>query len=70
MGRCFRKRGELDKLPELEHFGTILCEASVATIEDGIMTGDLISVAEGNDLQKVNTEEFLTAVRERLEARL
>ncbi|HHT24991.1 MAG TPA: NADP-dependent isocitrate dehydrogenase [Clostridiaceae bacterium] len=69
-GGALEKRGELDKLPELERFGKLLCEASIATIEDGIMTGDLIGVAEGDNLQKVNTEEFLAAVRERLEARL
>ncbi|MGB4610138.1 MAG: NADP-dependent isocitrate dehydrogenase [Saccharofermentanales bacterium] len=69
-GGALEKRGELDQLPELQRFGKLLCEASVATIEDGIMTGDLIGVAEGDNLQKVDTEEFLAAVRERLEARL
>lgn len=69
-GGALTKRGELDNLPELTRFGNLLCEASVETIEAGIMTGDLISMAEGDNLKKVNTDEFLQAIRDRLEAKL
>lgn len=66
-GGAFAKRGELDGLADLEKFGQSLCRAATATVEAGIMTGDLISLAEGDKLQKVNSQEFLLAVRERLE---
>ena len=66
-GDALAKRGELDDMPELKHFGDLLCETSVETIESGIMTGDLINMAKGDNLQKVNTDDFLKAVRTRLE---
>lgn len=65
-GGALSKRGELDSLPELVHFGEVLREVSVNTIEEGIMTGDLINVAEGDNLQRVDSEEFLVAIKERL----
>lgn len=63
-----RKRGELDGTPELVRFADALESAAKETIESGVMTGDLIRIAthDGNNRQ-VNTEEFLSAIRERLE---
>ena len=69
-GGAFAKRGELDGLADLERFGQLLCQAATSTVEDGIMTGDLISLAEGDKLQKVNSQDFLLAVKERLTASL
>ena len=45
---AFKKRGELDDLPELVHFGEALEEASLQTLNDGIMTKDLCGLAEGH----------------------
>ena len=39
---ALRKRGELDELPDLCRFADKLEQAAVQTIEDGVMTGDLI----------------------------
>ena len=38
---ALRKRGELDQIPELVTFADKLEQASIQTIEDGVMTGDL-----------------------------
>lgn len=62
-----KKRGQLDDTPEVVRFGQALENAAVQTIEDGIMTGDLIQIADPSDKnQRVNSDEFLAAVRERL----
>ncbi len=69
-GGALAKRGELDQLPELEKFGNLLCEASLATIEDGFMTKDLVMLADNPALTELNSEEFLQKIRERLEQTL
>ena len=63
---ALRKRGELDELPELVGFADSLEKATIQTIEDGIMTGDLYLLSTLENKQKVNTEDFLKAVNERL----
>ena len=63
---ALRKRGELDELPELVKFADSLEKATIQTIEDGIMTGDLYLLSTLENKQKVNTEDFLKAVNERL----
>ncbi len=65
---ALRKRGELDKLPELMSFADKLEAATIRTIEDGIMTGDLYLISTLENKTKVNTEAFLDAVNERLAA--
>ena len=67
---ALRKRGELDKLPELMAFADKLEAATIKTIEDGIMTGDLYLISALENKTKVNTEEFLKAINERLAASL
>ena len=44
---AFKKRGELDNLPELVHFGEALEAASLQTLNEGIMTKVLCGLAEG-----------------------
>ena len=61
-----RKRGELDGLPELAAFGDKLEAATLGTLNDGIMTKDLALLAD-REVQCVNSEEFLAAIRQRLE---
>ncbi len=64
------KRGELDNIPELTAFAKKLERATVQTIEEGKMTGDLIPLfkAEGIAPQKMESRAFLKAVAEKLNA--
>ena len=68
---CLRKRGELDKTPQVVDFATKLEEAAVETVESGIMTGDLMLVATPSPKNKqVYTEEFIAVVAKRLQKKL
>ncbi len=65
---ALRKRGELDGTPEVMRFADCLEKAALTTVEEGVMTGDLLLVAEPNPTnRKVNTEGFIAAIAERLE---
>lgn len=64
---ALRKRGELDELPELMNFADNLEKATIQTIEEGVMTGDLAALSTLDNIQRVDTEEFLLAVNERLQ---
>ena len=55
---ALRKRGELDQLPQLCDFADKLEQATIQTIEDGVMTGDLYLLSS------------LVAVNDRLQALL
>jgi isocitrate dehydrogenase len=63
---ALRKRGEIDELPELMKFADNLEKATIQTIEDGVMTGDLAALSTLPNKQTVDTESFLVAVNERL----
>ena len=68
---ALRKRGELDGLDELVSFADKLEEACIDTLNDGIMTKDLVGlVSEGYTATAVNSIGFIKAIRERLEAKL
>ncbi len=67
---ALRKRGELDGLEKLCEFADKLEAATIATIEDGVMTGDLYILSNLENKKKVNTRDFLLAVNERLVASL
>ena len=67
---ALRKRGELDNLPDLMDFADKLENATIRTIEEGVMTGDLAAMSTLDNIQKVGTEEFLLAIRDRLEKNL
>ena len=68
---ALRKRGELDELPLLVDFANKLEEACIDTLNDGIMTKDLVGlVSEGYTATSVNSIGFIKAIRERLEAKL
>ena len=56
---ALRKRGELDNLPELMQFADKLEAATIQTIEDGVMTGDLYLISKLENKKKVNSKEFL-----------
>jgi isocitrate dehydrogenase len=66
-----RKRGELDGTPDVIKFADSLEEAAIATVECGIMTGDLLALAEKKPSnKKVNTEGFIDAIAETLQKKL
>jgi len=63
---ALRKRAQLDGLSDLESFAERIEEASIDTIEAGIITGDLNCLMDHPDKKVVNTQEFLEAVADRL----
>ncbi|OOM06764.1 NADP-dependent isocitrate dehydrogenase [Clostridium saccharobutylicum] len=67
---ALRKRGELDTNKDLVEFANKLEKASLKTIEDGVMTGDLAALAQHDNIKRVNTFEFIKATRKTLEAML
>ena len=67
---ALRKRGELDNTPELSAFADKLEKAAIATIEEGVMTGDLALLSKLENIRKVDTETFLIEVDKRLKASL
>ena len=60
------KRAELDGTPELADFAHKLEKATLGTIEDGIMTGDLARLAEPAAKKIVNSWEFIDEIAARL----
>ena len=67
---ALRKRGELDGNKELSDFADKLEKATIKTIEDGVMTGDLYILSNLENKKKVNTEEFLIEINNRLKEML
>ena len=68
---ALRKRGELDGLSDLINFADKLEESCIDTLNDGIMTKDLVGLVEaGFKATAVNTSEFIKAIRARLEKKL
>lgn len=65
---ALKKRAELDGLAELAAFADKLEAATIATIENGIMTKDLIGLFHNESIipKGVNTKEFLIAIASRL----
>lgn len=65
---ALRKRGELDRIPELAEFAVNVEKIAISTIEEGTMTGDLINMWESiTKTNKVSSLEFLQTIREKLE---
>ena len=68
---ALRKRGELDGIQALVDFADKLEAATIATIEGGVMTKDLVGLWEGETpAQGVNSLNFLKAIRAKLEETL
>ena len=63
---ALNKRGELDSNQELCNFAKKLEAATIATIEDGIMTGDLYVLSNLENKTKVDTRAFLQEIAKRL----
>lgn len=66
---ALHKRGEMDGNAELCAFAERLESATVRTIEEGVMTKDLVGLFHNPEVtvRAVNTKEFLLAVRDRME---
>ncbi len=64
---ALRKRGELDEIPQLIHFADSLEKASITTIEDGIMTGDMAGQCDSPNVHIAMAEELLDEIAIRLE---
>ena len=67
---ALRQRGELDDLPELMAFADKLEAATLGTIEAGKMTKDLALITSLKDVTVLNSQDFIKAIRETLEASL
>ena len=65
---ALRKRGEMDNLPELMDFADRLEKATLKTIEQGEMTGDLVGLFKKDGVinKKLNSKEFLQAIATRI----
>ena len=62
---ALRKRGELDGIEELQIFADRMEQAVIETIESGKMTKDLALISELENIQVLNSEDFIKAVRDR-----
>ena len=68
---ALKKRGQLDGLSDLVTFGEKLEEACFDTLNDGIMTKDLVGLVEPGFLATaVTSEAFLDAIAKRLRNKL
>ena len=67
---ALRKRGELDRIPELMTFADKLEKATLDTIESGKMTKDLALITTLERPVVLNSKDFILAIRENLEASL
>ena len=64
---ALRKRGELDGTPELCDFADKLEKATIQTIEEGVMTGDLYLISKLDNKKKVDSKTFLDEIKVRLD---
>ena len=67
---ALRKRGELDKIPELVSFADKLEQACIKTVEDGKMTKSLSLISTCKNPVILNSLDFIKAIRETLEGLL
>ena len=64
---ALRKRGELDGLSDLTAFADRLERACFDTLNEGVMTGDLVNLVEpGYPVRRVTSEAFLDAIAAKL----
>ena len=63
---ALRKRGELDGLADLQAFADRLEKATLATLESGRMTKDLVPLYEG-EATGLNSDAFLDAIAQTME---
>jgi isocitrate dehydrogenase len=63
---ALRKRAELDSLENLAAFAGRIEQAAVATIEAGVVTGDLQNLVQLPHVEVADTEDFLKAIAGRM----
>jgi isocitrate dehydrogenase len=59
---ALRKRGELDGTPDVAAFADTLEKSAIATVESGLMTGDLARIASPTPDRICTSEEFIDAI--------
>ena len=64
---ALRKRGELDGNNDLIRFADALEKATLSTIESGKMTKDLALITSLKDVTVLNSQDFIKAIREKLD---
>ena len=64
---ALRKRGELDQIPELSAFADKLEKATLNTIAEGKMTKDLALITSLENVQVLNSKDFIQAIRSTME---
>ncbi|MDE7362940.1 MAG: NADP-dependent isocitrate dehydrogenase [Oscillospiraceae bacterium] len=64
---ALRKRGELDGIPALIDYADRLEQASVQTMEEGVMDKNLAAMSKLENKRVVDTETFLVEINNRLE---
>jgi isocitrate dehydrogenase len=67
---ALKKRGEMDGLEDLQDFACKLEEACIDTLNEGIMTKDLVGLVDGMEAKAVLTKDFIAAIRGHLEQKL
>lgn len=67
---ALRKRGALDGIDALVDFANKLEEATIETIENGTMTKDLALITTLENVNAVNSADFIKAIRTNLENKL
>lgn len=67
---ALRKRGELDGLNDLVAFADKLEAACLDTLNEGIVTKDLVNLMEGVTPKAVSSADFMAAIRQRLELKI
>ena len=67
---ALKKRGELDGNSELSAFADKLEKATIATIESGKMTKDLALITSLDNVEVLNSQNFIKAIKETLEKSL
>ena len=67
---ALRKRGELDGLTNLVSFADKLEAASIKTMNDGFMTKDIAALSIAENVTVLDSWEFISKIRENLEASL
>ena len=67
---AFRKRGELDNLPELVNYANHLEAACFDTLGEEMVTKDLVNLMDGYAPRALTSLQFLREIRSNLEKRL
>jgi isocitrate dehydrogenase len=67
---ALRKRGELDKTPEVMAFADALEKSVIECIESGLVTKDLMALVTPKPAAHQTTDSFLAAVASKLKAHL